>query len=492
MKRIISLLLILLMAAAALPALAAGATIQCALPSEIQQFFSASAFDGCTVGADAYVAIENTVGGSYAFAVAQKGGHNVLYGFERQNGQWVYWLRADNCLPQGNGMFMLSHASGAIEFASSGTHTYGDVLDVTFFKEGDMEQADTCLMFEVNKNGQWNVRAVLFNYVWDEAIITSDSISYWLDEGSRRGVAYGVVETNMRYFSLSAFPRTIKEAQDKLSNPPAIPSGTLNAERIKFTGGQKFEVYSGPGREYVRGAGGKASVSTNDWIQVFGSENGYIMIQYNINSTQMRIGYIDQSALPRSASVSPLRFEFQEATVTSATFLTDDPLNSKAALTSLSAGQSGVYWLATMGNWVYVEVTGHGQPVRGFVPTGAVIHGASRRTLSSAYQNTEYTAQATVDVVYGSGVEASVTVTGPAAWAAAGADVITGYRLYANNTPLAALSAGQQLATSASWTTVFTLSSDIPANITVLGLCPVHANTGLHAEEMIVFALSGN
>ena len=492
MKRIISLLLILLTAAAALPVLAEGASIQCALPAEIHQFFSSSDFSGYTVGANAFVAIENTVGGSYAFAVAQKGGHNVLYGFEKQNGKWIYWLRTDNCLPQDKGTFFLTHASGSIEFASAGSYTFGDVLDITYFREEDMEQADTCLIFEVNKNGQWNVRAVLFNSVWDEAIVSNDSISYWLNEGAVHGTAYGVVETNMRYFSLSAFPRTLKAARDKLSNPPSIPSGTLKAEKIKFTGGQKFEVYSGPGREYVRGAGGKASVSTNDWIQVFGSENGYIMIQYNINSTQMRIGYISQSALPRSASVSPLCFEFQEATVTTGTFLTDDPLNSKTALSTLAAGQAGVYWLATMGDWVYVEVSGAGQPVRGFVPASAIQRGAARRTLNGDYQNGEYTARATVEVTFGANVEAAITVTAPLAWSAAGADAITGYRLYANNTPLSALSAGQQLTASDAWVSVFTVSSTIPGNTAVLGVCPVHANTGLHAEEMIVFPLSGN
>ena len=492
MKRILALLLSLALLTAALPALAEGAEIQCALPGEIRQFFSTGAFNGFVIGPGAFTALENTVGGSFAFAVAQKDGHNVLYGFEKQNGAWTYWLRTDNCLPQGKGGFQLFPISGKTDFASGTSMVFGDAMHITFYRAGDEEQADTCLIAEVNKHGQWNIRAVFFNHAWDEAFLSADSITYWLNEGQTHGTAYGVVETNLRYFNLDAFPRSIKEAREKLSNPPSIPSGTLHAERVKFTGGQKFPVYSGPGSEYERGAGGRASVSTNDWIQVFGSEKGYIMIQYDISSTQMRIGWIEQSALPKSASVSALRFEFQEATLTANTFLTDDPLNSQTRTRSLTAGQSGVYWLATMGNWVYVEITGSGQPIRGFVPASAVTRGASRRTLSSSYQNAEYTAQAIVEVVYGVSAEATVTVSGPSEWRSQGADAITGYQLYANNTPLAALSTGRELAASSGWSCVYTISSAIPANTAVLGLCPVHARTGLHAEEMITFPLGGN
>lgn len=39
-------------------------------------------------------------------------------------------------------------------------------------------------------------------------------------EGQETDVwVYGTYQTNLRYFSFSAFPRTIKEAREKLSNP---------------------------------------------------------------------------------------------------------------------------------------------------------------------------------------------------------------------------------------------------------------------------------
>ena len=176
---------------------------------------------------------------------------------------------------------------------------------------------------------------------------------------------YGTYQTNLRYFSFSAFPRTVKEAREKLSNPPSIPSGTLSAQKVSFSGGKKYEVYQGPGEEYGRAGNGKASVSTNDWIQVFGRENGWIMIQYDISADHMRIGWIPESALPSSAKVSDLQYTPVTVRTIEQVNVTDDPLASQASVTVLPAG-STVTWLASMGEWAYVECTG-AQLLRGFV-----------------------------------------------------------------------------------------------------------------------------
>ncbi len=493
MKRFFSMLLCLTLIALPLlmrcvPALAEGADIQEAMdmPDEVRQFFSASQFTGYTIGAASGTPIESGAG-SYYFAVAQKDGYNALFGFEMKNGRYNYWLKTDNCLPQGQGGFIVRFISGTTYFASGATVTFGDALEIIFWKADDEEQADTALIAEVNKSGQFHVRAVLFNHAWDEAFLTSDSITYYLDEGHTKGTVYGTVETNLRYFSLSAFPRTVKEARNKLTQAPAIPAGELTAQKIKFTGGQKLPVYSGPGDEYERAANGKASVSTNDWIQVFGSEKGFILIQYAISASQMRMGYIDQSSLPKNANVSPLQFAWADAEIVSSTFLTDDPLNSQTRVRALSAGQK-VKWLATMGNWVYVEVTGSGQPIRGFVPTSAAAT-AAMEIYSAFSRGGVYNADATVTVTGGATADITVIVTGPAAWSQADADAITGYQIYANNVPLNASCTASRDLTASGWRTIFTLSAALPTDTAVLGLCPVHAQSGPQVWEMMTITL---
>ena len=84
----------------------------------------------------------------------------------------------------------------------------------------------------------------------------------------------------------------VSAAAEDLPGTEYPPLLSLNAQEIRFPGGNKYPVYSGPGKDYLRGARGKASVSTNDWIEVFGREDGWILIQYEIDSSQCRIGYI--------------------------------------------------------------------------------------------------------------------------------------------------------------------------------------------------------
>ncbi len=147
----------------------------------------------------------------------------------------------------------------------------------------------------------------------------------------------------------------------------SIPDITLTAERLRFPDKKLLAVYSGPGEEYMRGANGKAVVSTSDWIQVFGKENGWVMIQYAISDTHMRIGWIPEQDMPEGAKVEDLDFSHITAYTNKTTSITDDPLLSKANLLTLPEG-CWVTCLATMDNWAYIEST-TGDVLRGFVPT---------------------------------------------------------------------------------------------------------------------------
>ena len=93
--------------------------------------------------------------------------------------------------------------------------------------------------------------------------------------------------------------------------------------------------------------------------------------------------------------------------------------------------------------------------------------------------------------VTGGAAEIAVTVKGPAAWGEPSADPVTAYQAYANNVPLNALSsATRDLTARDAYVTVFTLSAVLPTGTTVLGLCPVHAQTGQQAGEMITVILN--
>ena len=185
------------------------------------------------------------------------------------------------------------------------------------------------------------------------------------------GTVKATIQRDLRYVSLSSIPKSYKTAKEHLTLAPSLPLSTeLVAQEIKFSGGKKYKVYSAPSKDSLRGGNGKAAVSTNSWIQVFGQEGDWILIQYSIDASHYRIGYIAASALPKNTEVPTLEFKPVEAWLEGATSLTDDPFYSQSELAALEA-EDQVTWLATIGEWAYIEVS---QPrlMRGFVPINSL------------------------------------------------------------------------------------------------------------------------
>ena len=154
-------------------------------------------------------------------------------------------------------------------------------------------------------------------------------------------------------------------------NAPEIPAGTLSADVFGFDAAQTYAVYSAPDVKSIRGAGGKSKVSTNDWVQVFGREGDWLMVQYDVNDKFYRIGYIDAKAIPVGMSVADLSLT-NDAVVTMETVkVTDDPLGNQGTLVEIPA-DSHVTRLGTMGDWSYIEGTKDEKLFRGFVPSNVL------------------------------------------------------------------------------------------------------------------------
>lgn len=167
-------------------------------------------------------------------------------------------------------------------------------------------------------------------------------------------------------------------ALTRINQPNLIPStGASDAlpqgEVIAFSKGKTYPVYSGPGKDYLRlGENNNAAVSTNDWIQVFGREGDWLLIQYNISDRVNRFGYITADALPRGVEVPTLHFEPKEGQLVPLSYVTDDPLRCFREY-MLDANTPCVK-LATMGSELcYVELmTASGDRLRGFTHAEAV------------------------------------------------------------------------------------------------------------------------
>ncbi len=483
MKRLILICLCFLMLS--IPcALAQGAVWDdCDAPKEIKTFFEQRKYDTLIL-TNCVIAHNHTTGYDYAFLTGRKGSENILYAFEKTGSQssFEYWLVNGSALPSGGILTLETAEKWDFLSASEDARRYveGPVLKITW-QSTDQKTIRHFIYAQEGTSGQWRMK---YNFQSSTnpdipfyAVLTYEDHLHYLtkNDGETIGRAYGNVQTNLRYLDISAFPTSLSAAREKLSSAPVLPaSSQLQGKEITFTGGQKFPVYSGPGEQYVRAANGKASVSTNDWIQVFGTEKGYVLIQYALSSDRMRFGYIDQNVLPKNALVSALSLDHAAARITSPCAMTDDPLYSRSTVLSLQQGEE-VTWLATMGGWVYIECERAAQ--RGFVPLSYIEKAPQDISLDALYSNELYTTRATLTTRNG-----DATITG----------VITPWD--ASRTPEGyALLLNQSVADQVtSFTADRTFSFSIPAlwekGIRIVALCPLYDGQYRY-DEIIRFIL---
>lgn len=344
------------------------------LPSDIQSI----------IGSDAQVLSEGKPYGDTWFVLTRKGNTNTIYCFRLRNNVWKHSFHAVKSVPQGKygtEMAILSY----FQDPASGVYHDGPILMLAKYNETG-SYYDQAVYYQRSSSGQWNLVCVIDRKSNADTIeVGKDYVDYYTYDGTnqKHTKVRGTIQRDIRYLSLESFPMNAQEAKSKLTFAPDMPvNSELQATDVQFTGGKKYNVYSGPSQNSIRGGNGKAAVSTNGWIQVFGQENGWILIQYSIDTAHYRFGYIEASSLPKDAYVGYLNFYARNAVIQYSVSVTDDPLYSRSTLITASAGEN-VTWLATMGDWAYIEGTNY----RGFVPLNAISASESAGANSSAFSS---------------------------------------------------------------------------------------------------------
>lgn len=332
-----------------------------------------------------YCEVQGTSKGDYGFALLHKQSERILVGYHRVNGEMKYWLKNAGAVPQGKeeAWFDVGTAGWIDETDWIGNFTGRQVYDdglcfsVTQLDESG-ESYEKMVVYRW-ENGMFRLSS--YHKTEGGGIRVSDDKLDFIDWSNvvYRGAVQGAVQRDIRYVSFNALPTWIDDAKAKLTVAPNLKDGAFTAQKVKFTGGQKYPVYTGPGEDYVRSGNGKGLVSTNGWIEVYGQKDGYILIQYSIDSSHYRFGWIDRNAMPKGTSVPAMDFAGISADtlseITQDTFLTDDPLFSQNKLCGLKAGQT-VSWLAVLNNdWAYVLVNVNGKMMCGFVRTDCIVNG---------------------------------------------------------------------------------------------------------------------
>ncbi len=335
------------------------------LPQDVAAYFSDDTYQ-----LESHCQIED-----YFFVAAKDGQTNILFVFKQSGDGWKYSFRTSTGVPQGDGPLQVHKANfeGSRRLVDNKAYQL-PTLSFAVLETREHEFVDISVSYEY-RDGCWYLEDVMNRRGREDYWITFDNstLTYY-DEYEAQypsGRITATVQRDLRYVNLEALPKTIEKARDTLTVAPELPtSAELTAKNIKFAGGKKYSVYAAPDATSYRGANGKAVVSTNSWIQVFGQEGDWILIQYSIDAEHYRFGYIQASSLPKNAVVAPLEFADTIAWTTRNISVTDDPLYAQTAMITLPEG-APVTWLATLGDWAYIE-SGTGDNLRGFVPSSSL------------------------------------------------------------------------------------------------------------------------
>ena len=332
-----------------------------------------------------YCEVRGTPKGDYGFALVHRKNERILVGYHKVDGEMKYWLKNAGAVPQGKEEAWFGVGTAGWEEETdwvgnfTGRQVYDDGLYFSVTQLDDAGESYEKMVVYRWENGMFRLSS--YHKTEGGGIRVSDDKLDFIDWSNvvYRGAVQGAVQRDIRYVSFNALPTWIDDAKTKLTVAPNLKDGAFTAQKVKFTGGQKYPVYTGPGEDYVRSGNGKGLVSTNGWIEVYGQKDGYILIQYSIDSSHYRFGWIDRNALPEGTSVPTMDFAGISADtlseITQDTFLTDDPLFSQNKLCSLKAGQT-VSWLAVLNNdWAYVLVNVNGKMMCGFVRTDCIVNG---------------------------------------------------------------------------------------------------------------------
>ncbi len=363
MKKMLSFLLAMLMLLGAVPAMADGWYPP--VPEEIAVLFDVPAWEEYEVMNWAWSESQNA-----AVVIMSNGDLHIVCIVEPdKDGNLRITQRNYTMVVGNNGCSYLSEG-------------YGDTaqeIDLPWgFKSGFEMSTGDYMIFFAKFDGVWRIKVVLngkddvISFVYDDRIgyREGEEKEDYIDwEHNKMKYAYGTYDNRFAAFNIYAFPKTYEEASEALTNPPVTPTDFYTPMSVTLRPREKYDVFAAPGRGSYRAANGKAVMSTNDWVQIFGEEDGWVLVQYDISREQMRFGYVDASVLPRDVEAQSLVwYDLPEQTVRTNTYVTDDPLSSRTSICWLSAGDT-VRVLSSFGSWYYIEVTNEqGQLLRGFIP----------------------------------------------------------------------------------------------------------------------------
>lgn len=186
--------------------------------------------------------------------------------------------------------------------------------------------------------------------------------------------AYPTVKPTARATSAPTKAPTAKPTARATIAPTEAPSPfsalpELTAVRA-VPGKGRLAVYTAPDTSSLRMANGKAQVSTQVAVYLYGRIGGWTLLHYAVtegsDSGEWRMGYVKSKLTDQTLTLASL-----DAAIAYPCTLSDDPVSFKRGIGTLLAGER-VTALARKGDYAYIEAVASGRIARGFVPIKAL------------------------------------------------------------------------------------------------------------------------
>ena len=132
-------------------------------------------------------------------------------------------------------------------------------------------------------------------------------------------------------------------------------------------------VYTAPSSDAYRCANGKATCDTNSKMDDAGFVSGWLMVRYETNKGDCRVGYIPPKYVKDYTSHMFPHFGYIPAVAEDTIYVTDNPMTHGTSFAELAAGESFHilskydYYKKDGLEWWYIECDVDGQTARGFI-----------------------------------------------------------------------------------------------------------------------------
>lgn len=347
---------------------------------------------------EGYQELPNVPGGPMVFSLIRTEGERILAAYQlTANGIWDIWCYTRN-IPQGDYPDVTLSVSKGGErelpiWYDQREHDYtfptGPRVGIWTSNGETHEERVEYAWFDGESTWRNHGDFLLVHYGDNPArqvdVFGDELVFYNIGDGYE-GYRYLHFDDRLGGEDFYELPRSLAEGRAMGEDEPRMPAYTrpeimnkqdfLVPQDVELRKGKTWPVYIGPGKSYGRAANGKASVSTNDWVQVFGEYKGWLLVHYAISAEQYRFGWITADALAPGEYAAPLPFVFGDIVSGDKGLpLTDDPLNSRIPLVTLPLS-ADIEYLAQLGeDFSYVRVETGGRTWWGFVYTWPLGHG---------------------------------------------------------------------------------------------------------------------